>query len=263
MGRQASRSRFGFALFLCVSCACLVDATVVCGIGRIRWQSPLERTTGLYGATARALVEKPGRGISVETGQRFLFDIPGLATSSIRVGIARRSANVSLSSVVLSSPVGNEFSVSLTPVVAYESFALGGSLRYDGLNLGPLGASLLTVGVQGLAALNKTVQIGLAIDGVRILGTNYPGADIAVYFIRRGRVNAVARCELSRRGYVDASIASWARLGALTVSAGYEGSTAALRGALSVRVRAVGVSAGASAHPILGVTKSIFVRWGR
>lgn len=263
MGRRVTSSTIKRALVFFVSFVWWMNAAAVCGVGQIRFQSPLERTTSLYGATARALAEKPYRKAFVESGQRFLFQIPNLASSNLRVGVARGAFSVQLSSVILSSPVGGEYCVTLSPVLSYQALTLGGSLQYDVLDLGSLGASLLTVGVQGLAGVTGTVQIGFAIDGVRVDGTDYPGANIATYFIRRGRVNAVASCQLSRRGRVDVSMASWARLGALTVSAGYEGSTAVLRGALAVRVRPLVISAGGAAHPTLGITKSIFVRWGR
>jgi hypothetical protein len=137
-------------------------------------------------------------------------------------------------------------------------------LAYESLVLGDFATAMLTtVGVQAHVDMSNALRLGYAIDGFRLHGEDYPGADTSVYVMARHMVSVVAHVRIDRHGRLEMSIASWVERGALAVAAGYDEAPGLLKAAFALNGRHAAVALGASLHPFLGISKSVFVTWQR
>jgi hypothetical protein len=235
-------------------------------IGHIRYENPVEHAVGLSGiAGLSANPQWRDRAYAVEAGQRFLYGIPGLASTDVRLHVMRGASGALLSSTFLSSPVGHEYRVTLEPFLGGGNTLFGVALSYESLKLRDFTAvGLGTVGFRSAVRLSKSVRLGYTVDNVRLFGVSHPGADTALYVVVQRGVSAVAQARLSRDGGVEMSFASWTRIAAsLLIAAGYDDGSGLLKGGLALSIRSADVSVGASVHPLLGVSKSVFLTWRR
>lgn len=237
-------------------------------LGQIRYQNPIEHAVGLYGVTGLIVDPQWADRRSarlVEAGQHFLYGIPGLVTTQVRVGARRGMVGALVSSTFLSSTVGRECRVTVEPFLQRENTQVGVALSYQSLSLQPFASvGLATLGVRACVRLSRSIRLGYSIDNIRLYGVAYPGADTGVYLIVQRGVNAIAHTRLTRDGVVEMSFASWVRIGqALAIAAGYDDSSGILRAGVALRVRPATLSVGASLHPFLGVSKSVFLTWRR
>lgn len=77
-------------------------------------------------------------------------------------------------------------------------------------------------------------------------------------------VSSVVQLRMSRDGSAALSAASWVRFGRLLVlAAGYDDGPEMLKAAATFAVRGVTLGVGASLHPFLGVSESVFLTWRR
>jgi len=251
-----------------VAFVCLTLPGRALALGQIRYQNPIEHAVGLHGVTG--LIVDPEWAVRpsarlVEAGQRFLFGIPGLVTTQVRVGARRRTLGALVSSTFLSSTIGHEYRVTLEPFLQRERTLFGIALSYQSLSLQPFASvGLATLGVRTCVRLSRSIRLGYSIDNIRLYGIAHPGADTGVYLIIERGVSAIAHARLTRDGAVEMSFASWARIGrVLAIAAGYDDSSGLLKAGVSLRVRPATLSVGASLHPFLGVSKSVFLTWRR
>jgi hypothetical protein len=238
----------------------------------MRYQNPLEYTLGLGGALAKFIIDsEPARDtpprMVVEVGERFLHGIPGLEVTHFRIGVNRGNAGGLFSSTFLSSPVGYEYHIALEPFFHAGALGLGADVNLYTLSLGAFANThLATLGAQVGAQLSESMFLGYTIENVRVHGEFLPGADTSLFLIAspRATLGGAARLRLTRDGTVDASIGSWVWLGrALAVAMGYEDASGTMKAAAALSVGAFAISLGASLHPVLGVSKSVFLAWRR
>jgi hypothetical protein len=201
----------------------------------------------------------------VEAGQHFLYGVPGLETVQFRIGARRRELGGLVSSTFLSSTVGHEYRIALEPFFQRGNAGFGVALSYQSLRLERFaGVGLATLGAQACVELSRSIRLGYSIDNIRLSGVAYQGADTALYLVVQRGVSIIAQTRLSRDGTVEMSFASWARIGrALAIAAGYDDASGLLKAGVALGVRAATVSVGASMHPFLGFSKSVFLTWRR
>ncbi|MFQ5511024.1 MAG: hypothetical protein ACE5EO_04180 [Candidatus Krumholzibacteriia bacterium] len=242
-------------------------------IGDVRYRSPRERVLGMGPAAAAFVYGGAGAAPdepawTAEAGERYLFGIAGLKTAFLRWGLDRGAAGLTLSAAFLSSPVGGEKSLAVEPFYRRgDRFVLSGGATmsmtaFDGFRT----AYLLTVGVRLVAALSRSVAVGYRIEEFRAAGEQRPGVETELYAVawRDSPLSAIVRIHLDRSGEPGLVLSS--RIGmwrSVEIAIGYDERTASLLSAVDVGRRPLGLRLGAVHHPVLGVSKAIFVRWGR
>ncbi len=242
-------------------------------IGDVDYRNPSERVLGLS-PVASAFVFGTSRDAHersvwmVESGERYLFGIAGLKTTYLRVTWDRQSSGLTFSSAFLSSPVGGEKYFTVQPFYRRGGrFVLSGTAGVSIASLdGSRSARLFTAGVGLVAAPSSAVAVGYREEGIRAAGEERPGVDMSLYVAgwRDLPASAVVGLRMDRGGEPGLVVASRLRLGrSLEVALGFDERTGTLGSSLSVGSRSVTVLAGAAHHPVLGVSKALFLRWGR
>jgi len=204
----------------------------------------------------------------LDAGEWTLFEIDGLAVRACAAEVLRGGWGAIAAVGVLSCPVGT-WSV-------LEGSVLGAARDDIGLCAG---ASLETIALDGCRKearaslfLEAAVRFSPAlvvctrVDGIRIAGDVRAGGDarVCAAAFPGGSLCAVAGLAVSRSGDVRCDASSRLRLGRrVRASLGYEDGTGAINGALSIGVRSLVLDAGATVHPVLGVSKAFFVSWRR
>jgi hypothetical protein len=249
-----------------------VSPTQVRALGQIRYQNPTEFALGLQGAASPFVLDAATGGggaprLLVEAGERLLFGISGLRTSHLRIGVRHGELGWVFSSTFLSSPIGREYHVSLEPFFRRGALAFVVDVNLYSLSIESFASAYLaTIGAQARVKLNGSVDLGYAVENVRLHGEEFPGADTAVYLIASARpiVTGVLQIRMTRQGAVGMSIGSRVLVGRLlAIAVGYEGTAALLKAGMQARFQFVALNIGASLHPVLGVSKSVFVTWRR
>lgn len=220
---------------------------------------------GVGDGLAGLLLDDPRVRWWVEAGERALFDIPELRVTQVQAGLRHGGSSVLLSTAMLATPLGREFH---------------GAIEAVSGNAGPIGLSV-EVGLWGLAIADAAparlacisaavsapvfakIAVAYLIDNVRIAGEALRGADTSVIVVATPRpyLALVAGARVTRDGEVGAWVASrvqWGRR--LEAAFGYDDGTAMLKSSLVVRA-GIDIGVGASTHPVLGLSKSIFLRW--
>lgn len=246
-------------------------------IGQLRYENPSDEVLGLNGASvllfggarfdSRLRGGYPGDGWSFAAGERYLFDMNGLKTSGVRIGLRRDRSALFLSGVALSSPIGRETSFSIEPFYwgrARIGAGMGVSVHSLSLDGFP-GAHVVTVSARMVAYVRDDLALGYSADNYRLSGEPLPGADTACFaaFLPDGPLSSVAGVHISSTGAVSTGVAVRLQLGpTVGTSVGYEGGSGAFKAAVALRYSAVGIDVGAAAHPVLGVSKSVFISVG-
>jgi hypothetical protein len=202
----------------------------------------------------------------VEAGEERLFSLPDLRATQLRVGRTGLQHSTWLSAAVLASPVGSEVHSSVESVHRIAS-SLMVSVGFSAWSLSMPGytpASLFTASAGAGLVVTERLHVVYSMDHVRVAGEPLHGADSSVFVILLppGNVTVVTGLHITRDGEADA----WtgAKLGVTSRASGavgYDHSTSTVKAALSVRVASIQLSAGAASHPVLGLSKSVFVRW--
>jgi hypothetical protein len=235
-------------------------------IAPIRFQDPFEHAIGVSGAFVAFDVEPAAPpSVIVDAGERYLYDVPELKTTEARVGFRRGAVGGLVSGVFLQSPVGREATVAVEPFVQRGAAGIGIELGVHSLALdGIEAASAVTVGARARMRLAPSLHLGYAIENVRVLGDELPGADSSLHLFILRTVSGVAQVRFSRSGEAAVSVASWVRLGrSLAIAAGYDDGTGMLKGAATVGVGTFTLGVGASLHTFLGLSESVFLAWRR
>ncbi len=204
----------------------------------------------------------------LDAGEWTLFEIEGLSVGACAAEVRRGGWGGIFSAGVLSSPMGTES-------------VLGGTVLAAGRGRVGLGAgvSLETVALDGC---RKTVRLALSVDavvrlsplltmcsrvgGITLAGSPLPGADarLSVAAFPARSLCGIVGISVSRSGVVVCDVSSRIRLGrSVRAALGYDDGAAQIDGSLTLKVRGLGFEAGASVHPVLGVSKALFVSWRR
>ncbi|MDH3217519.1 MAG: hypothetical protein OEN01_14755 [Candidatus Krumholzibacteria bacterium] len=240
-------------------------------IGQIRYQNPHERTLHVHGAVALVVAGAYGGKLPAllfETGQHLLYGVAGLKTNHIRIGGYRQATGLVLSSTSLSSPVGREYLLTIEPIYrAAERLALSVDLNLDRLSIHGFDHSfLVSIGASAVVRLSESLHLGYTFENIRLYGEELPGADTALHLVATPgtMVCVVTQLRVTREGSAEALFGSGVRLhDALQLALGYEDPDAVIGATVQTHFRSIGVSLGASLHPILGLSKAVFVSWRR
>ncbi len=204
----------------------------------------------------------------VEAGERRLFDGAGLSATVCAADVRRGDWGWGVTAAVVSSPVGEEAVLGgtiLAPVS--ERVRLAGDLRFNVVGFsGFEHATLFCLSLHALLRVSPQIALCPGVEDVRVRGERLPGADgsLRLAFFPGERLCGVAEITVSRRGVPRFGVSSRLRLGrGVYLAAGYEDGTGALSGSLSLRHGSMGFDAGASVHPVLGVSEALFVSWRR
>ena len=272
-GENVSEKRFQsvsriLLLFLVLCAVGVVGARAIGGPG---YRNPESAALGLdtpsrillFGDTAQ-----PSERWWVEAGQWRLFDIEDLVSNGAEFGMRRGRFGVVVSSLFISSPVGME-SRYLTSIMFWGSRRIriapgigADVVAMDGFEK----AAFLFATVSAVVELSDMVRLVSTIDHARIAGEPCPGADASatVVLFPGSRVCGLAGVAVSRYGAIATGFGSRVRFSRLASAAvGYDESTGMLKGSVTACVRSAGVQAGATVHPVLGVSKAVFVFWRR
>ena len=242
------------------------------GLGLPLFEPPRERAVGL-GHPGESLVfesRSPGTGgrWRVEAGEWSLFGVDGLGISGLAVEIEKRGWECLLSAAVLGAPVGREygFGAGLSVPLAGR-LRVGAALRLDTVEIeGCAPSRLLTLAISALIRVADGVALVSRAADIRIAGESTRGASASVgVVLSPGSVLCgVARLEVSPAGVASFGVSSRVRVGnRLTVSLGYEEDTGSLTGSIWLCVGGLGVDAGSTVHPVLGVSQALYLSWGR
>ena len=201
-----------------------------------------------------------------ELGEIRLFGIEGLRADGFRFGLNRDRIGFFVSGSNVASPLGSERTGGLggyvrTPGKVQAGWRVGGVL----VEVPPYSRTgLVTLSGSVVSELSSSLVTGFEVDDVRLAGEPFPGADITVWTsIQPFRAAAlILTVRLSRWGGTELGFAGSFYLGrACCGSVGYDNATKQIKTALSLSGRTVGCGLGAMFHPLLGVSKEIFLRW--
>ena len=264
--RSAGRVCFFFLVFFCIAAR---DAR---GISAALFERPRERALGL-GQTGAALWRAPlpgfaGTSCRVEAGEWFLYGVDGLRTHSAAVEAGTPSWDLRVSAALLDTPVGREAALETGVCAAFaERIRLGTTVAWETAGLdGCERAHLLVLSVSALLRLTDRAALLTRASNIRLAGETLPGAaaSVGVVLSPESSVCAVAGFEVSPAGAASFRVASRIALGSRVVFClGYDDDTGSLDGSIWIRVGGVGLDAGSSFHPLLGVSQGLFLSWGR
>ena len=251
-----------------IAAACLVVVTAQAdagALGALAYRTPEERALAVGGA-AWVFRDPAWKGWFVEAGQRYPFAIDGLDVTQARAGVAGARWAWLGAAAMLDSPVGAETSLALAGVHRGDRWLIELALHHHTARLaGAAGASLVTVSVAAQVHTRRAL-IGYAVEGYRLAGEPLPGADTGAYVVvgAGALLSASATVRFRRAGEIDVGVGAELRAGRNAYAAvGYEDGAGMLNGALGVRAKSIGLCIGVSLHPVLGVSKSVCVRWDR
>jgi hypothetical protein len=264
--RSAGRVCFFFLVVFCVAAR---DAR---GISSALFERPRDRALGLD-QTGASLWRAPlpgaaGTSCRFEAGEWLLHGIGGLRTHSAVVEVGTASWDVRVSAAVLGTPVGREAAIATGVCAAFgERIRLGTTAAWETADLdGCERAHLLVLSVSALLHLSGRAALVTRASNIRLAGEPLPGAGASIDLVLapESPVCAVARFEVSPAGAASFGVASRIALGSrVRLCLGYDDDTGSLDGSIWMRIGGVGLDAGSSFHPVLGVSQGLFVSWGR
>lgn len=252
-----------------VACAAfwLALSGTAAAIGGLAYQNPVEHAVGLRAWPAPIGVGvAAGAGWDIEVGQRYLFGMSDLAASGARADLTGASWGFVGSIVGLSSPIGGEWALGADVVRHREDaicVSIGVALHTSRLEEGRA-SHAVTTSLHVSALPSRQFAVGYAAQNVQLAGEPLPGVDTSAYvsFLPKAPLGLVAVVRIARDGGLGVNVATELRVGRRVHAAlGYEERSAMLKGAFSFRVAAFEMSVGSSFHPVLGVSKSVFVSW--
>jgi len=246
--------------------ACAGQATALGGVDAV---SPEERVLGWSGRTALLVdgLERTG-GWHVDVGEVRPFAIGGLAASQLRVGAGHGPVGWLATTTVLRSPVGQELGLGLD-ACAWKSrrFGIACGVRHDRLRIdGFERSSAWRFCVDAVAVVGDAAIVGYSISAERSPGVPSGGADVCVHAATRNiaGLRVSGGVQIRRRGVLDTRVGlALLPVRAFAAGIGYDSVAGSVHGFMTVRARALALSAGASSHPVLGISQRIMLSWGR
>ena len=201
-----------------------------------------------------------------DAGEWTLFDVEGLAVGACAAEVRSGGWGGVLSLGILSSPVGNESVLEGSVIAAgRRRVGLAGGARLETIALdGCRKAAQLSLSIDAVCRFSPVVAMITRVEGIRVGGAPRPGADarVCVVAFPAGSLCGIVGISVSRSGDVVCDASSRVRVGRrVRAAVGYDDASAAINGSFSVKVRALVFEFGASVHPVLGVSKALFVSW--
>lgn len=263
----------GRLICLIVFCLLVVSRYAARATGGMVGENAEHDALGIDAPSALLVFDRPvgsGKGtrFDIETGKRRLFGIEGLTADGVRLSVRGKRWGVTTTTALLSAPVGYEGLVRVALLCPFlRPLRIAPGLRLESVSFGGFQRSyVLSASVRVFARVCDRLLVGSAAEGMRIDGERGGGADVVcrVVAFPESPVCGLARLSVSRHGNVGFGVSSRIRVsGALVVCFGYEDDTGMLKGSVAIRVGGVRVNVGASIHPVLGVSESLFVAWRR
>lgn len=273
MGENTARpSKTERRLFVfTVACLCLASGGRAVSLSDAVTRGPEARALGMDRVSASLVFEtdaREGARWRVEAGEWTLFEISGLAAGTVSTEARRGRWGGILSAGVLESPVGRESAVSAAFLAAGDGrVRLAGEALLESVALdGCRSEHSLSFAVAASARISSRLVLCSRVGGVRAAGAPLPGADASLRLAAfpAGGFSAVVGIAVARDGTLSCGVGSRVRLSRrVSAALGYDDAAAAITGSLTVGIRSLALEAGASAHPVLGVSKAFFVRWER
>lgn len=240
------------------------------GVGRLHYENARSAVMGTGEGLTALLIDGTSRERSprwwVEAGERDLFGSTGLRVAQLLTGVRRRQAMLLLSTAVLDAPPGREYAAAAEVLYgAAGSVVLSAEVGLWALRMdGTVPAHLACVGAAVSAPVFTNIAAAYRVDNIRVAGEPLRGADTSVMVVATPSpaVSVVAGLRLTRDGESGAWVGSHLRWGGRIESAvGYDDGTGMLKSSLAIHAVGCELGIGASSHPVLGLSKSIFLRW--
>ena len=262
-----------YALVILVSLMCAAAATESRAFGLAVLRSPEEAALAMDAPVFSLVFEAaPGDSIasswSVQAGEWRLFDDAGLSATVCGGHLRRGDWGCGVRAAMVSSPIGEEAVLTgaiLTPVSG--RVRLAGDVRFNVATFdGFERAYLLCLSLHALLRLSPHVALCPGVENIRVRGEESAGADasLLVAAFSNQPLCGVVETRVSRRGALTFGVSSRLRVGhGVVFAVGYDDGTGTLNGSLSLRFRSMGLEAGASVHPVLGVSEGLFMSWRR
>ncbi len=235
-------------------------------------RAPRERALGIDRLSAPVVLDPPAAKASetrwfLEAGQWDLYGIEGVHGTAFAVEVDGGHRRGVLRAGRVSSPVGSESEIAVGVLVrAGGKFWAGATLRLEIAQIeGCVQTHILTASPCVLVRLAPDVSLISVVEDVCVTGEDLPGADASLRVVAGADRNLCAAASLTaaRDGAFTVGVSSRLRLGrGGALALGYSDDTGAFEGSLMLRVRSLAVDAGATAHPVLGVSKALFLSWG-
>ncbi|NIM21640.1 MAG: hypothetical protein GTN64_04360 [Candidatus Latescibacteria bacterium] len=241
------------------------------GMTRTRFQNAEERVLGTIGVFARDRslpATEPSSRIALEAGEIQLYGIPDLRLDGLRFTFEGARMGLALSGAFLSAPIGVLKSAGVTAFFELPGdILLAGTLDGSVVDVARMEqVSIATVTGYMLAALSRSVSLGWSIENLRVYGHPVPGADMSVCFAAKPArfFSALSSCHLDRWGTVSVGFGASVYLGWLcSGSLGYDDATEQVKAAVSIGGSSLNCDVCVLFHPVLGVSKGVFVKWRR
>jgi hypothetical protein len=203
---------------------------------------------------------------SLEASDRDLFDGVGLRQSGVRGAIRRSGWRLELEAAQLAADVGSERRAAVYLGRDSPSWLIVAGMVYQTVTIGSVtpAVELTAVDLRAGAFVTERVRVRCDVEGFRIAGLDVPGADVAtsVTVLAAGGLGVGASLELDRSLGARACVsAALCLAGCVVVVAGYDEDSGALSLAIAAATSSVRGAAGASVHPVLGVSRGASVGW--
>jgi len=206
-------------------------------------------------------------GIIVEAGTIRLFDMDGFGVDGIRVTVRRNRFAMAVHGAVCSSPVGGEQAAGISLRFEPES-RISFGMRLDAALLSIEScerASLLSTSSFVTARLGEGCSVGCAAEELYLSAAAPAGVDLSLCAAGHYHRIATGVCQLriDRRGETSLGYAASLYMGTILRGlVGYEGASQQVKTAVAVASDSWTCEICVLIHPVLGLSKGIFLRWG-
>jgi hypothetical protein len=259
------------ALLAWAACMGAFHAGSANGFPPPRFENATERVLGTIGPVAAGQWEPAGddaQEIIVEAGTIRLFDMADFGVDGIRMSLARSRFAVSLYGTTSSSPVGSEHAAGISMHIKTASrITLG--VRLDGALIS-LDAcerpALLSASSFVLTRLSRGLSVGCMAEDLYLSGETLHGVDLSLCavatFARIATASSMIR--IDRWGDTSMGYAASLRMGMfLRGLIGYEGASEQVTTAVALSSSSWTCEVCVLIHPVLGMSKGIFLQWRR
>jgi hypothetical protein len=204
---------------------------------------------------------------SLEAAERDLFGGAGLRVSGVRAAFVRRLWRAAAEAAQMTSGIGRETHVAVRAGPSAAAWSVVFGLSQDAVLLaGVPTAWQTTLAARTGFSPHEGVCVRCDVDGFRVAGVEDGGVDVETSVTVCTRAGVAVASAL----VVDRTVGAHARVSAAlrvlrrsVVVVGYDDENASLSLAFAVVAGGARVVAGASSHPVLGVSRGVSAGWGR
>jgi hypothetical protein len=259
------------ALFVWAACMGAFHAGAAGGFPPPRFENATERVLGTIGPIAAEQSEAAGdvlQDIIVEAGTIRLFDLADFGVDGMRVSLARSRFRASLYGATTSAPVGGEHAAGLS-LHAKTASRITLGMRLDGALLSLDGCErsvLLTTSSFVLTRLARGLSVACVAEDLYLRGETLHGIDLSLCAVAQCAhiATAVFTLRIDRWGEVSMGYAASIRMGThFSGLIGYEGASEQVKTAVALSNSSWTCEVCVLLHPVLGMSRGIFLQWRR